>query len=169
MNLDSQATQTEFAELVGASQQAIGKHVASGVLEKGATYRAWLLAYCERMRTEAAGRTQSEARERRDLAQAVESEVNAQMKMRQLYKEDGLILDLDSVRQVMAEWATIGKNEFTGAVDKIITAIESEHGITVDRDSVQYDVNVALNAIGNYAFEPEEIGAGDSAAMGSPA
>ena len=127
------------------------------------------MAYCERLRTEAAGRAQNEARNRRDMAQARESEVNAEMKERQLYKEDGLILDLDAVLQVMSEWATIGKNEFMGAVDKIVTAIESEHGITIDRDHIQPDIDAALRAIGSYAFEPAEAGAGSSRAMDTAA
>lgn len=48
--------QAEFAELVGVSQPAISGYVTSGVLKAGDTGHAWLLAYCERLRTEAAGR-----------------------------------------------------------------------------------------------------------------
>ncbi|MBM7424966.1 hypothetical protein [Spongiibacter marinus] len=157
MDLDAQAKQADFAELVGATQQAVGKHVASGLLERGASYRVWLATYCEKLRTEASGRVQSNARERRDLAQAAESEAKAAMTMRQLWREDELILDLETVRQVMSEWSTIGKNEFLGAVDSIITAIESEHGITVDRDTLQRDVETALRAIGSYSLESPEV------------
>lgn len=153
MDLNAPAKQTEFASLVGTSQQAVAKHVAGGLLERDASYAVWLIAYCEKLRTEAAGRAQSHARERRDLAQALESEAKAKMTMRQLYREDGLILDTELVRQVMSEWVTIGKNEFLGTVDKIITAIESEHEITIDRDPLQRDIDTALRALGSYSFE----------------
>lgn len=116
-----------------------------------------ITSYIKDLREKAAGRVQSDARERRDLAQAEESEINAAMKRRQLWREDRLILDLETVRQVMSEWATIGKNELLGAVDKMITAIESEHGITVDRDTLQRDVETALRAIGSYSFESPEV------------
>jgi hypothetical protein len=169
VDLDDKATQEMFASLVGVNQKNISKHYQAGVLKQGQSYREWLLSYCERLRLEAGGRIPTDARERRDLAQAIESEVNAQMKMRQLYREDQLIVDLDTVRQAMTEWATIGKNEFTGAVDKIVTAIESEHGITVDRDSIQSDVETALRAIGSYALESGDADNGGAGAVGTAA
>ncbi|WP_346839815.1 hypothetical protein [Microbulbifer sp. SAOS-129_SWC] len=165
VDLTDTATQSGFARLVGASQPAIAKHVQAGVLEQGASYGAWLQAYCERLRTEAAGRLATEARNRRDMAQALESEANAQLKMRELYRQDRLILDIDSVRKVLAEWSTIGKSEFTGAVDNIITAIESRHAITVDREPLQPDIEAALRAIGSYEFEPAATGAGDPGSL----
>lgn len=48
--------QAEFGELVGISQQAVSNLVTSGILVAGAPAHTWLLAYCERLRTEAAGR-----------------------------------------------------------------------------------------------------------------
>ncbi|WP_444897743.1 hypothetical protein [Microbulbifer sp. SSSA005] len=68
------------------------------------------------------------------MAQAIESEVNAKLKMRELYREDQLILDVESTRKAMVEWSTVGKNEFIGAVESIIIAIESQCAITVDRE-----------------------------------
>lgn len=162
VDLSEIATQSGFARLVGATQPAIAKHVQAGVLIKGDSYGTWLQVYCERLRTEAAGRQASEARERRDMAQALESEANAQLKMRELYRQDQLILDVESVRKAMAEWATIGKNEFLGAVDSIVTAIESQYAITVDREPLQPNVDAALRAIGSYEFESAAAGEGDS-------
>jgi len=49
-------TQTEFGALVGISQQAVSELVQSGVLPAGAPWRTWLLAYCARLREQAAGR-----------------------------------------------------------------------------------------------------------------
>lgn len=67
-------TQVDFAELVGVTQPAISSYVTSGVLRAGDTGHAWLLAYCERLRTEAAGRASPVSdelnRERTSLARS---------------------------------------------------------------------------------------------------
>jgi len=169
LSLDDQATQSGFARLVGTSQPAIAKHVQAGVLPQSATYLVWLQAYCERLRVEAAGRQASEARNRRDMAQAVESEANAQLKMRELYKQDQLILDIESVRKAMVEWSTIGKNELLGAVESIVIAIESQYAITVDREPLQPNIDAALKAIGSYQIESEEAGGGGAPGLDTAA
>ncbi|WP_444934955.1 hypothetical protein [Microbulbifer sp. JTAC008] len=64
----------------------------------------------------------------------------------------------------MVEWSTIGKNEFLGAVESILIAIESQHAITVDREPLQPSIDAALRAIGSYEIEslaPGEGGAGN--------
>ncbi|MCK9469032.1 MAG: hypothetical protein M0Q49_06400 [Porticoccaceae bacterium] len=165
MNLDEPVTQVEFAALVGVSKQAVSAHLKNSILNEGETARQWLIAYCERLRLEAAGRVPSDARERRDLAAARKDEVQAALAERELYRQDSLILDIDSVRQAMTEWITLGKNEFLGAVDRMVTAIESDHGITIDRETLQPDIDAALRAIGDYQFESDATGDGDSAAM----
>ncbi|WP_444890031.1 hypothetical protein [Microbulbifer sp. DLAB2-AA] len=169
ISLDEQATQSGFARLVGASQPAIAKHYKAQLFTEGASFRVWLQEYCERLRTEAAGRQVSDARSRRDMAQAIESEVNAQMKMRELYKDDQLILDIESVRKAMVEWSTIGKNEFLGAVESIVIAIESQHAITIDREPLQPNIDAALKAIGSYEIESEEAGEGGAPGLDTAA
>lgn len=49
-------TQAEFAQAVGLSESAVSQMVSGGVIDKGATAHAWLLAYCARLREQAAGR-----------------------------------------------------------------------------------------------------------------
>jgi phage terminase Nu1 subunit (DNA packaging protein) len=51
-----QATQAAFGAAVGISQQAVSELVRGGVLSDGATAAEWLLAYCHRLREQAAGR-----------------------------------------------------------------------------------------------------------------
>ena len=48
--------QSEFAQMIGVSEARVSQMVSDGVIEKGATAHAWLLAYCERLRDQAAGR-----------------------------------------------------------------------------------------------------------------
>lgn len=60
MNLSSQITQAQFAELVGVSEAKVSQLVADGIIARGDTCRQWLLAYCERLREVAAGRQSEE-------------------------------------------------------------------------------------------------------------
>lgn len=52
-------TQAEFAQAVGLSEAAVSQMMSAGHLDKGATAHAWLLAYCARLREQAAGRMDS--------------------------------------------------------------------------------------------------------------
>jgi len=53
-------TQAEFAAVIGVSEAKVSQLVAEGVIERGQSAHAWLLAYCERLREVAAGRASGE-------------------------------------------------------------------------------------------------------------
>jgi phage terminase Nu1 subunit (DNA packaging protein) len=55
-----QMTQAQFGALVGISQPAVSDLVRSGTLPAEATGDEWLLAYCHRLREQAAGRMGNE-------------------------------------------------------------------------------------------------------------
>lgn len=55
--LDQPTSQADFAELVGVSEARVSQLMADGVMQRGGTVHEWLLAYCERLRDQAAGRT----------------------------------------------------------------------------------------------------------------
>lgn len=54
--LDAPISQAEFAQMVGVSEASISSRVSSGVLVRGETAHEWLIAYCEHLRDQAAGR-----------------------------------------------------------------------------------------------------------------
>lgn len=54
--MDQAVSQAEFAEMIGVSEARISQLKAEGVLAQGDTAHGWLLAYCERLRDQAAGR-----------------------------------------------------------------------------------------------------------------
>ncbi len=56
MTLDQPIRQADFGLMVGIGQPAVSDLVSRGVLEDGAPLRQWLLAYCGRLREQAAGR-----------------------------------------------------------------------------------------------------------------
>ena len=56
IDLDQQATQAAFGELVGIAQPSVSALMAEGKLPSAGTLRELLLAYCQRLRAQAAGR-----------------------------------------------------------------------------------------------------------------
>ncbi len=62
--------QEDFAAVVGISQPRVAQLVAEGVLPRDGTAAQWLLAYCERLREQAAGRGQELTIERAALARS---------------------------------------------------------------------------------------------------
>lgn len=54
--LEHEVTQTQFAELVGISQQAVSDLISRGILRRGETASKWLVLYCANLREQAAGR-----------------------------------------------------------------------------------------------------------------
>lgn len=56
IDTDARATQETFGLLEGLSQQRVSQLVADGVLPVDGTFGAWMLAYAERLREQAAGR-----------------------------------------------------------------------------------------------------------------
>lgn len=54
--LDQPTSQADFADLVGVSEARVSQLMADGVMQRGGTAHEWLLAYCERLRDQAAGR-----------------------------------------------------------------------------------------------------------------
>jgi phage terminase Nu1 subunit (DNA packaging protein) len=58
--LDQVTSQADFAEMVGVSEARVSQLMADGVMPRGGTAHDWLLAYCDRLRDQAAGRAGTE-------------------------------------------------------------------------------------------------------------
>lgn len=54
--LDQPVSQAEFAAMIGVSEARASQLVSEGVISRGDTAHGWLVAYCERLRVQAAGR-----------------------------------------------------------------------------------------------------------------
>ena len=59
--LDQPISQAEFAALIGVSEARVSQLFTEGMLTRGGTAHEQLLAYCERLRDQAAGRMGSDA------------------------------------------------------------------------------------------------------------
>ena len=60
IGLDAPISQADFAEMVGISEARVSQLMSESVMTRGDTGHEWLLAYCERLRDQAAGRLGSE-------------------------------------------------------------------------------------------------------------
>ena len=56
VRLDARITQERFAQLVGLDQSTVSRLISDGVLDAEQTAGAWVQAYCQRLREQAAGR-----------------------------------------------------------------------------------------------------------------
>jgi len=160
MNLNDQATQTAFGELVGASQQAVSKHVKSGTLELGETYATWLKKYCAKIRDEAAGRGGSE---QESLARAKIDEAGVKTALGRLEynKKLGELVLASEVEIALNDWAGYSNREYKSGSEKLIQKIEGEHRIVIDREMVTEIVGATAERIQSYAEKlGEAIGEG---------
>jgi phage terminase Nu1 subunit (DNA packaging protein) len=55
-HLDEKISQAEFAQIIGVSEARVSQLVADRTIVRGDTAGEWIVAYCERLREQAAGR-----------------------------------------------------------------------------------------------------------------
>ena len=96
--LDQPVSQAEFAAMIGVSEARASQLVSEGVIVRGDTAHEWLVAYCERLRDQAAGRLGEGAggldlvQERAALAR--EQRIGQAIKNGVARKEFGLLADV---------------------------------------------------------------------------
>lgn len=152
MNLDVKATQRQFGSLVGVTQQAIQIAVAEGILSSGDTYRGWLLAYCKRLREQAAGRYSAsdldltEERARLARAQSERIEMENAVKRGELAPIDTL---RDALVPVVAQIAAI--------LDAVPVKLkrESPQLTATDLDIIKREIAKAQNIAAEVRYEPD--------------
>lgn len=152
MQIDKPVSQGRFGTLIGITQQAVAKHVASGVLRDGATLGEWIRSYCEKLRAEASGRASDDslaltrAKTREALSKAQLSELNYHRELEQL-------VPAEAVEPMLQSWAVSGRAEVTRAIESVIAAIESKHKIEIERELYEKPLRAALDAIASYPKE----------------
>ena len=112
--LDRVMTQAEFGDLVGITQQAVSDLQRRGVLKSNVTGKAWLLAYCEQLRQEAAGRAGKLAEARA----ALDNERREEIAMRNAIKR-AEYAPVALIEQVLAR---VGR-QVAGVLDGLVPSI----------------------------------------------
>lgn len=162
VNLDEVATQVRFAALVGVSQQAISDKVMAGVLTSGGTLRDWLLAYCERLRLEASGRS-GDDNQSLTRARTREAEASAELKQLQIMEKSGTLVSRAEIEPRMNAMVTAARTELLTLPDKLVSEIKALHGIDVDPSLIEDRIHEALNHLagGMYADGEDHDAPGD--------
>lgn len=112
--LERALTQAEFASLVGITQQAVSDLQRRHVLRQNVTGAAWLLAYCEHLREQAAGRAGQLAESRA----ALDNERREEIAMRNAVKRREY-LPAVLIAQVLARMG----RQVAGIFDGIVPAM----------------------------------------------
>jgi hypothetical protein len=152
LNLKTKVSQTEFGRLVGVSQQAIGKQVSNGVLNRKHNLGQWLVDYCEHLRTEAAGRG-GNLQEQLSQARLEESQEKTMSLRQKRLVDAGDLLILSDLEEVVLELPGLFQTSIISAASNIIDAIESKHGIELDELIVKQPLSDALRFVADHVEE----------------
>lgn len=139
-------TQSEFADLVGVTQQAVSDLVKRGVLRPNLTAATWLREYCAHLREEAAGRagTLADASAALKIAQRQEVELRLAIKRRQY-------VPLEVLQMVIGRGARKAVSALAGLPPKI-----HRRWPTVQPDQmalIEEEIARARNAIASMSIE----------------
>lgn len=149
----------KFAGLVGVSQPAISEKVSSGVLRDGGTIGEWLLAYCERLRLEAAGRG-GDDQASLTKARTREAEASADLKLLQIKEKAGELIPLADIEPALTAMITAARQELLTLPDKLANELRALHGVEVDAGLIEERIHAALEHL---AGGLQSDGAGDDA------
>lgn len=147
MDLNKVATQSEFADLVGASQPSIQKHCSTGLLIKGLTLDDWLKAYSDHLRTTAAGRgghAQSALTEQRTQESIAKT---AKLRL-EYHKELDALVPKDSAAQLIIDMAVFMARELDVLERELIADADDNGELEL---LVNKCVGTATSRIQNYA------------------
>lgn len=155
MNPYEPVTQTEFADWIGVTQQAVSDMVGRGVLQQGKSLKEWTRAYCNHMRGIASGRGSDAelARERAELTR-----INAQRAQLKLEIEQGESAPIAAIEQVLA---SIGRGiagnlePLPGMIHKLCPDLTPEALVQVQR-AVSAACDLAVGASLDMLTEPDE-------------
>ena len=146
MDLDAPVSQAAFGRLVGITHQSVSNMVGRGVLAPNMALRDMLIAYCARLREEAAGRNLP-TQERLNEARIRDLTISADAKEQEFWVRSRQLVIAEDVERLMAAWASRAANEMRFATERIIEAVESAHGVTLEQELIDGCVKPAFRAI----------------------
>lgn len=151
-NLQEEANQTEFARLVGVSQQAISKLVDKGLLPRGSSNQEWLTLYIGNLREQAAGRGGS-LHDERTRSQIKESETKTANLRLQYHEKLGSLVILEEARAFLMDWAAYANREFRQANERLVLDIKSMLDVDVPDELRDKHVGAAIERVKSYALK----------------
>jgi len=106
-------------------------------------------AYIRHIREMAAGRG---GEQQYDLTKqkARQAEADANLKTLQYLREVGHLVYVEEVEDALADWVIMMRAEVENSIERIVSAAEGQHGISIDRESINRDASIAFRAIEAY-------------------
>ena len=150
--LDQVPSQAGLAKSVGLSEPAVSRMASKKLFPKGGTFGDWLRAYCSHLREQAAGRA-GDKQVNLTARRAEESEMKTNLLRLEYQQKLGVLIPAEMAEDVLRDWAGFANREYGICTENIVAAIESEHGITVDREKVSKYAGATIERIRDHAGE----------------
>jgi terminase small subunit / prophage DNA-packing protein len=133
LNPDKPVKQSEFADWIGVTQQAVSDLVGRGVLQRGQSLREWTLAYCNHMRGVASGRGSDGdlARERAELTRVTRE--RAQIKLALELGESAPVSAIEQVLSAVGRTVAGQLEPLPGVLHKLCPALTPEALVEMQR------------------------------------
>ena len=158
--LDQTPSQAGLARSIGLSEAAVSKMASKKMFPKGGTFGDWLHAYCSHLREQAAGRA-GDKQVNLTARRAEESEMKTNLLRLEYQQKLGVLIPSEMAEEVLRDWAGFANREYGICTENIVAAIESEHGIPVDREKVSKYAGSTIERIRDHAAElGRHLGAG---------
>jgi phage terminase Nu1 subunit (DNA packaging protein) len=145
------ATQEQIASHLDLSRQSVAELLRrEGIGGQAADLDTIRIAYIRSLRKSAAGRGTAE--DEGDLRRARIREATSKAQLAELdYQERiGALVNIEDLIQKLEAWAVHARNEFDQAMHRMVMAIESQHGITVQTDVIDRETDNALRVVSSY-------------------
>ncbi|MDX9975360.1 MAG: hypothetical protein RBU21_20405 [FCB group bacterium] len=145
-----QPTQGEIAAHLDMSERNVRELLGKlGVNHRSSTLDEVRVAYIRYLRELAAGRG---GEDQYDLTKqkARQAEADARLKELDYWERVGVLVNVEELEPLLAGFAALGRAEFENALEKIVAAIESKHGVEIEEALIAGPRDDAYRAIAAY-------------------
>jgi len=95
-----------------------------------------------------------------------QAEADARLKELAYFEKIEMLVDAEWVSEQIANHATVTRTEVENSIEQIVAAIESEHGVTVERTKIEKALSAASRAVCTYpTFVAAEVADGTEAGL----
>lgn len=166
-NLNLVPTQNAIADHLDLDQSRVSRLVERGVIPRACSLDEARRSYIRHLREQAAGRG-GDGQSRLVDQRARQAEADAQLKELEYWTRVGALVAVEDLEPLLAGWAVGARASIENAVERLVTSIESQHGLEIDRSTIDASLSVAYDAIAAYPTRPGNADTDGESATVSP-